>query len=183
MQVPIWYVNIRIDPFATLVPKLPKSGYIFWMLYPMSIFGAIHLQHWYPNYQNLDLYSGCYMHNMDIYIYITRFLDAGCLGSNDMTHGGFRSFWGLFQFPKSDLCFGCPSAALKWTLPSKSLGQSLQMVAQNDPKAISVAEKKPIKTCAIYSVDSTLGPCGKARNSFPACFCPLCLFLLPSWWL
>jgi hypothetical protein len=27
-----------------------------------------------------------------IYLYITRFLDAGCLGSNDMTHGGFRSF-------------------------------------------------------------------------------------------
>ena len=25
------YVNIRTDPFATLVPKLPKSGYIFWM--------------------------------------------------------------------------------------------------------------------------------------------------------
>jgi hypothetical protein len=43
----IWYVNIRTDPFATLVPKLPKSGYIFWRLYPMSIFGSIHLQHWY----------------------------------------------------------------------------------------------------------------------------------------
>ena len=27
----------------------------------MSIFGAIHLQHWYPNYQHLDVYSGCYI--------------------------------------------------------------------------------------------------------------------------
>jgi hypothetical protein len=50
-------VNIRIDPFATLVPKLPKSGYIFWMLYPMSIFGSTHLQHWYPNYQNPEYRS------------------------------------------------------------------------------------------------------------------------------
>ena len=55
----------------------------------MSIFGPIHLQHWYPNYQNLDIYSGCYIqcqysdrsicnigtqitkiHNIYIYIYI-----------------------------------------------------------------------------------------------------------------
>ena len=59
------------------------------MLYPMSIFGSIHLQHWYPNYpnpeyiyiyiyqysgyniQNIYPYSGydiqkIYIHNMDI---------------------------------------------------------------------------------------------------------------------
>ena len=41
--------------------------YIFWMLYPMSIFGSIHLQHWYPNYKtkpkNLYPYSGCNIQN------------------------------------------------------------------------------------------------------------------------
>jgi hypothetical protein len=59
-------VNIRTDPFATLVPKLPKSGYIFWMLNPMSIFGPIHLQHWYPNYPNLDIYIPDVKSNVNI---------------------------------------------------------------------------------------------------------------------
>ena len=36
----------------------------------MSICGPIHLQHWYPNYQNLDIYSGCDIHTIDISIYI-----------------------------------------------------------------------------------------------------------------
>jgi hypothetical protein len=27
----------------------------------LTIFGPIHLQHWYPNYQSLDVYSGCYI--------------------------------------------------------------------------------------------------------------------------
>jgi hypothetical protein len=30
------YVNIRTDPFATLVPKLPKSGYMFRNIYSYS---------------------------------------------------------------------------------------------------------------------------------------------------
>ena len=59
-------VNMRVDPFAALVPKLPKSGYIFWVLYPMSIFGSIHLQHWYPNYQNLNIYIYIYIRILDI---------------------------------------------------------------------------------------------------------------------
>jgi hypothetical protein len=42
--------NIRTDPFATLVPNYPNLDiYIFWLLNLMSIFGPIHLQHWYPN--------------------------------------------------------------------------------------------------------------------------------------
>ena len=29
--------------------------------FDMSVFGSIHLQHWYPHYQNWDIYSGCYI--------------------------------------------------------------------------------------------------------------------------
>ena len=61
-----WYpnVNIQIDPFATLVPNyiygcfyfVPLHDSVtrtdhgnFRKLFQMSIFGSIHLQHWYPN--------------------------------------------------------------------------------------------------------------------------------------
>jgi hypothetical protein len=113
-----------------LVPKLPKSGYIFWMLYPMSIFGSIHL-HLGQNYPNpeyiyillyiviyihiLDITSRIYIHSMDITsrIYIQIFWNLTVLGHFLASEQSVRC---IVQLPAWDLvCVYMCTRARSWT--------------------------------------------------------------------